>query len=147
MPNLKPSIPYPSRCNDEKQREKANDQVEKFYKIFQDMSFEISLADALILMPKYASTLKALIGNTEKLSKMARTLLNEHCSTVILNNLPKKLGDPDKFLIPLAIPLLTMTTDRFLILLRLTHILFGISDFLLRNVDAFLALEDDPTSP
>ncbi|GKF13384.1 hypothetical protein Tco_0054846, partial [Tanacetum coccineum] len=36
MPNLKPSIPYPSRCNDEKQREKANDQVEKFYKIFQD---------------------------------------------------------------------------------------------------------------
>ncbi|GJZ74526.1 hypothetical protein Tco_0638991 [Tanacetum coccineum] len=62
MPNLKPSIPYPSRRNDEKRREKANDQVEKFYKIFQDMSFEISLADALILMPKFASTLKALIG-------------------------------------------------------------------------------------
>ncbi|GJS13784.1 hypothetical protein Tco_0408256 [Tanacetum coccineum] len=63
MPNPKPSIPYPSRRNDEKRREKANDQVEKFYKIFQDMSFEISLADALILMPKFASTLKALIGN------------------------------------------------------------------------------------
>ncbi|GKF84793.1 hypothetical protein Tco_0249691, partial [Tanacetum coccineum] len=31
MPNLKPSIPYPSRRNDEKRREKANDQVEKFY--------------------------------------------------------------------------------------------------------------------
>ncbi|GKD48195.1 reverse transcriptase domain-containing protein, partial [Tanacetum coccineum] len=80
MPNLKPSIPYPSRRNDEKRREKANDQVEKFYKIFQDMSFEISLADALILMPKFASTLKALIGNKEKLSEMARTPLNEHCS-------------------------------------------------------------------
>ncbi|GJS83824.1 reverse transcriptase domain-containing protein [Tanacetum coccineum] len=51
MPNPKPSIPYPSRRNDEKRREKANNQVEKFYKIFQDMSFEISLADALILMP------------------------------------------------------------------------------------------------
>ncbi|GKF49129.1 hypothetical protein Tco_0142380, partial [Tanacetum coccineum] len=63
MPNLKPSIPYPSRRNDEKRREKANDQVEKFYKIFQDMSFEISLVDALILMPKFTSTLKALIGN------------------------------------------------------------------------------------
>ncbi|GKF36267.1 hypothetical protein Tco_0113025, partial [Tanacetum coccineum] len=49
MPNLKTSISYPSRCNDEKLREKANDQIEKFYKIFQDMSFEISLADALIL--------------------------------------------------------------------------------------------------
>ncbi|GJZ13795.1 hypothetical protein Tco_0549025 [Tanacetum coccineum] len=59
MPNLKPSIPYPSRRNDEKRHEKANDQIEKFYKIFQDMSFEISLADALILMPKFASTLKA----------------------------------------------------------------------------------------
>ncbi|GKB05769.1 reverse transcriptase domain-containing protein [Tanacetum coccineum] len=30
MPNLKPSIPYPSRRNDERRREKANDQIEKF---------------------------------------------------------------------------------------------------------------------
>ncbi|GKC47550.1 reverse transcriptase domain-containing protein [Tanacetum coccineum] len=104
MPNPKPSIPYPSRRNDEKRREKANDQVEKFYKIFQDMSFEISLADALILMPKFASTLKALIGNKEKLSEMARTPLNEHCSAVILNKLPEKLGDPGKFLIPCDFP-------------------------------------------
>ncbi|GKC98691.1 reverse transcriptase domain-containing protein, partial [Tanacetum coccineum] len=104
MPNLKPSIPYPSRRNDEKRREKANDQIEKFYKIFQDMSFEISLADALILMPKFASTLKALIGNKEKLSEMARTPLNEHCSAVILNKLPEKLGDPGKFLIPCDFP-------------------------------------------
>ncbi|GJS25503.1 reverse transcriptase domain-containing protein [Tanacetum coccineum] len=62
---------------------RSNDQVEKFYKIFQDMSFEISLADALILMPKFASTLKALIGNKEKLSEMARTPLNEHCSACL----------------------------------------------------------------
>ncbi|GJZ09960.1 hypothetical protein Tco_0544243 [Tanacetum coccineum] len=33
-PNPKPSIPYPSRRNDEKLREKANDKIEKFYKIF-----------------------------------------------------------------------------------------------------------------
>ncbi|GJT11073.1 reverse transcriptase domain-containing protein [Tanacetum coccineum] len=99
MPNLKPSIPYPSRRNDERRREKANDQIEKFYKIFKDLSFEISLTDALILMPKFASTLKALIGNKEKLSEMARTPLNEHCSAVILNKLPEKLGDLDKFLI------------------------------------------------
>ncbi|GJW37725.1 reverse transcriptase domain-containing protein [Tanacetum coccineum] len=99
MPNPKPSIPYPSRRNDEKRREKANGQVEKFYKSFQDMSFEISLADALILMPKFVSTLKALIVNKEKLSEMARTHLNEHCSAVILNKLPEKLRDPGKFLI------------------------------------------------
>nr|GFB08401.1 reverse transcriptase domain-containing protein [Tanacetum cinerariifolium] len=55
-------------------------------------------------MPKFASTLKALIGNKEKLSEMARTPMNEHCSTVILNKLPKKLGDPGKFLIPCEFP-------------------------------------------
>nr|GEW62987.1 reverse transcriptase domain-containing protein [Tanacetum cinerariifolium] len=49
MPNLKPSIPYPSR---------------------------------------------------QMLSEMARTTMNEHCSAVILNKLPRKLGDPGKFLIP-----------------------------------------------
>nr|GEW69111.1 hypothetical protein [Tanacetum cinerariifolium] len=72
--------------------------------IFKDMSFEISFADALILMPKFASTLKALIGNKEKLSEMARTPLNEHCSAVLLKKLPEKLGDPGKFLIPYDFP-------------------------------------------
>ncbi|GKC21593.1 hypothetical protein Tco_1023743, partial [Tanacetum coccineum] len=94
VPNPKPSIPYPSRRNDEKHRENANEQKEKFYEIFKDMSFEISFVDALTLMPKFASTLKALIGNKEKLNEMARTPLNEHCSAVILNKLPEKLGDP-----------------------------------------------------
>ncbi|GKG02744.1 hypothetical protein Tco_0310380, partial [Tanacetum coccineum] len=85
------SIPYPSRQDDEKRRENANEQKEKFYKIFKDMSFEISFMDVLTLMPKFASTLKALIGNKEKLSEMARTPLNKHCSAVILNKLPEKL--------------------------------------------------------
>nr|GFB52835.1 reverse transcriptase domain-containing protein [Tanacetum cinerariifolium] len=64
------------------------------------MSFEISFTDALTLMPKFASTLKALIGNKEKLSEIARKTMNEHCSAVILNKLPRKLGDLEKFLIP-----------------------------------------------
>nr|GFB91871.1 reverse transcriptase domain-containing protein [Tanacetum cinerariifolium] len=100
MPNLKPSIPYPSRRGNEKCRDQANEQIEKFYEIFKEMSFEISFTDALILMPKFASTLKALIGNKEKLSEMARTTMNEHCSAVILNKLPRKLGNTSKFLIP-----------------------------------------------
>nr|GEW37717.1 reverse transcriptase domain-containing protein [Tanacetum cinerariifolium] len=104
MPNLKPFIPYPSRRDNEKRRDQANEQIEKFYEIFKDMSFEISFTDALILMPKFASTLKALIGNKEKLSEMARTPMNEHCSAVILNKLPRKLGDPGKFLIPCEFP-------------------------------------------
>ncbi|GJZ26123.1 reverse transcriptase domain-containing protein [Tanacetum coccineum] len=104
MPNLKPSIPYPSRRNDERNRAKADNQIEKFYEIFKDLSFEISFTDALILMPKFASTLKSLIGNKEKLSEIARTPLNENCSAVILNKLPEKLRDPGKFLIPCKFP-------------------------------------------
>nr|GEZ99879.1 reverse transcriptase domain-containing protein [Tanacetum cinerariifolium] len=78
-PNPKSLIPYLSRRNDERNHD---------------------FADALILMPKFASTLKALIENKEKLSEMARTPLNEHCSAVLLKKLQKKLGDPGKFLIP-----------------------------------------------
>nr|GEY26154.1 reverse transcriptase domain-containing protein [Tanacetum cinerariifolium] len=57
-------------------------------------------ADPLILMPKFASTIKSLLTKKEKLFELARTLLNEHCSAVLLRKLPKKLGDLDKFLIP-----------------------------------------------
>nr|GFA20980.1 reverse transcriptase domain-containing protein [Tanacetum cinerariifolium] len=67
-PNHQASIPYPSRRNDERNREKSKDQIEKFYQIVKDMSFKISFTDALILMPKFASTLKALIGMAECLA-------------------------------------------------------------------------------
>nr|GEX56206.1 hypothetical protein [Tanacetum cinerariifolium] len=52
-PNQKLSIPYPSRLNDQKLRDKTNDQREKIFKIFQDLNFNISFANALILMPKF----------------------------------------------------------------------------------------------
>nr|GEU55058.1 reverse transcriptase domain-containing protein [Tanacetum cinerariifolium] len=103
-PNPKTLIPYPLRRNDERNREKANNQIEKFYQIFKYMSFEISFADALIIMPKFTLTLKALIGNKGKLSEMDRTPLNEHYSAVLLKKLPEKLGDPGKFLIPCDFP-------------------------------------------
>nr|GFD24638.1 DNA-directed DNA polymerase [Tanacetum cinerariifolium] len=35
---------------------------------------------------------------------MARAPMNEYCSAIILNKLPKKLGDPGKFLIPYEFP-------------------------------------------
>ncbi|GKC28078.1 reverse transcriptase domain-containing protein [Tanacetum coccineum] len=103
-PKTKPILPYPSRANKEKLHEKDDLLALKFMEIFRNLHFEISFADALILMPKFASTLKTLIGNKEKLSEMARTPLNEHYSTVILNKLPKKLRDPGKFLISCEFP-------------------------------------------
>nr|GEY35802.1 hypothetical protein [Tanacetum cinerariifolium] len=51
-PNQRPSIPYPSRLQDQKLRDKANDQRENFFQIFKDLNSNISFADAFILMPK-----------------------------------------------------------------------------------------------
>nr|GEU99717.1 reverse transcriptase domain-containing protein [Tanacetum cinerariifolium] len=63
------------------------------------LHINITLADALILMPKYQKMLKALLSNKEKLQEQANTPLNENCSAVILKKLLEKLGDPGKFLI------------------------------------------------
>nr|GFA22610.1 reverse transcriptase domain-containing protein [Tanacetum cinerariifolium] len=96
----KPNIPYPSRFNDQKLREKSTNQMEKFFQIFQDFHFDISFADALLLMPKFASTIKSLLTNKDKLFELAKIPLNENCSAMLLKNLPENLRDPGKFLIP-----------------------------------------------
>nr|GFA24675.1 reverse transcriptase domain-containing protein [Tanacetum cinerariifolium] len=90
-PNLKPSIPYPFRLHDQKLRDKANDQKEKFFQIFKDLNFNISFVDALILMPKFGPIIKTLLTNKDKLSELARTSLNEHCLTVLLKKFPEKM--------------------------------------------------------
>ncbi|GKD71215.1 reverse transcriptase domain-containing protein [Tanacetum coccineum] len=95
-----PHIPYPSRMNQEKQKEKDEVQIHKFWQMFKQLHINITLADALILIPKYQKMLKILLSNKEKLLEMANTPLNENCSAVILKKLPEKLGDPGKFLIP-----------------------------------------------
>ncbi|GJV10215.1 reverse transcriptase domain-containing protein [Tanacetum coccineum] len=69
----KPNIPYPSRRDDQKSRDKASNQ----------MSF---------------------LMNKEKLLELAKIPLNENCSAMLLKKLPKKLGDPGKFLIPCNFP-------------------------------------------
>nr|GEY76145.1 hypothetical protein [Tanacetum cinerariifolium] len=63
------------------------------------LHINITLVDALILMPKYQKMLKALLSNKEKLQELENTPLNENCSAVILKKLLEKLGDPGKFLI------------------------------------------------
>nr|GFD11285.1 reverse transcriptase domain-containing protein [Tanacetum cinerariifolium] len=68
--------------------------------MFKQLHINITLADALILMSKCQKMLKALLSNKKKLQELANTPLNENCSVVILKKLPKKLGDPRKFLIP-----------------------------------------------
>nr|GEV48055.1 reverse transcriptase domain-containing protein [Tanacetum cinerariifolium] len=71
----KPDIHYPYRLN-----------VQKLY--------------ALLLMLKFASTIKRLLTNKDKLFELAKVPLNENCLVMLLKKLLEKLGDPDKFLIP-----------------------------------------------
>nr|GEY65612.1 reverse transcriptase domain-containing protein [Tanacetum cinerariifolium] len=203
-PNLRPSIPYPSRLQDQKLCDKADDQREKFFQIFKDLNFNISFANALILIPKFGPSIKSLLTNNDKLCELARTLLNEHYSAVLLKKLPKTLEDPGKFLIPCDFPgmaeclaladlgasinlmplsvwnklslpdllptcmTLELTDQYFQEVLGFSDVIvsgnptpyydlisktsptltsFGNSDFLLEEVDAFLAIEYDPTSP
>ncbi|GJX49438.1 hypothetical protein Tco_0276283 [Tanacetum coccineum] len=94
------NIPYPSRMNQEKQKEKDDVQIHKFWQMFKQLHINISLADALILIPKYQKMLKSLLSNKEKLIELANTPVSENCSAVILKKLPENLGDPGKFLIP-----------------------------------------------
>nr|GEY34987.1 reverse transcriptase domain-containing protein [Tanacetum cinerariifolium] len=100
----KPNIPYPSRLNDQKLCEKATNQMEKFFQIFQDLHFDISFVDALLLMPKFASKIKSFLTNKDKLFELAKILLNENYSAMLLKKLPEKLGDPGKFIIPCDFP-------------------------------------------
>ncbi|GKF05946.1 reverse transcriptase domain-containing protein, partial [Tanacetum coccineum] len=100
----KPNIPYPLRLNDPKLREKTTNQMEKFFQIFQDLHFDISFADALLLMPKFASTIKSLLTNKDKLFELAKIPLNENCHALAdlgasINLMPfsiwKKLSLPE----------------------------------------------------
>nr|GFA22322.1 hypothetical protein [Tanacetum cinerariifolium]GFA22618.1 hypothetical protein [Tanacetum cinerariifolium]GFA22620.1 hypothetical protein [Tanacetum cinerariifolium] len=183
------------QLQDQKLRDKANDQREKIFQIFKDLNLNISFADALISMPKFGPSIKILLTNKDKLCELARTLLNEHSSTVLLRKLPEKLGDPGKFLILCDFPekaeclaladldladrsisrLIGVAEDVYVKVEYSEEVLgfsdvivsgnptpyydliisttsptltpFGNNDFLLEEVDAFLALEDDPTLP
>nr|GEZ05083.1 hypothetical protein [Tanacetum cinerariifolium] len=77
IPKAKANLPYPSRVAKEKIREKDDILAAKFMEIFRDLHFELSFADALVHMPKFAPMFK-----------------------IVLKKLPEKLGDPGRFLIP-----------------------------------------------
>nr|GFC22634.1 hypothetical protein [Tanacetum cinerariifolium] len=50
--------------------------------------------------PKFTPMFKKILNNKDKLIELTKTPLNENCSAVVLKKLPKKLGDPGRFLIP-----------------------------------------------
>ncbi|GJW67155.1 reverse transcriptase domain-containing protein [Tanacetum coccineum] len=95
-----PKIPYPLSLNKEKLQDKADIQILSFLQMFKKIYFNISFAEALADMPKFAKMVKDLLTNKEKLTEMANTPLNKNCSVMLLKKLPKKLRDTGRFLIP-----------------------------------------------
>nr|GEV36823.1 reverse transcriptase domain-containing protein [Tanacetum cinerariifolium] len=96
-----PSIPTPKKVVERETKETTStNQMEKVFQIFQDFHFDISFADALLLIQKFTSTIKSLLANKDKLFELAKIPLNKNCSMMLLKKLSEKLGDPDKFLIP-----------------------------------------------
>nr|GEZ47411.1 reverse transcriptase domain-containing protein [Tanacetum cinerariifolium] len=91
IPKAKANLPYPSRLQKEKLREKDDILAAKFMEIFRDLHFELSFADALVHMPKIAPMFKKLLNNKDKLIELTKTPLNENCSAVVLKKLPEKL--------------------------------------------------------
>ncbi|GJT03215.1 reverse transcriptase domain-containing protein [Tanacetum coccineum] len=74
-------------------------QAHKFLQMFKKPHFNISLVEALALMPKYGKMLKDLLSD-KKLLGLANTSFTKNWLAVLLKKLPEKLGDPRKFLIP-----------------------------------------------
>nr|GEY60882.1 reverse transcriptase domain-containing protein [Tanacetum cinerariifolium] len=95
MSYIEPPIP-PSGVS---QQEPVEDDIlaAKFMEIFRDLHFELSFADALIHMPKFAPMFKKILNNKDKLIELTKMPLNENCSAVVLKKLLEKLGH---FLIP-----------------------------------------------
>ncbi|GJV74077.1 hypothetical protein Tco_1494072 [Tanacetum coccineum] len=100
----KPTLPYPSRANKEKLREKDDLLALKFMEIFRNLNFKLSFADALLHMPKFAPMFRKLLNDKDKIIELTKTPVNENCSAVILKKFPEKLGDPGRFLIPCDFP-------------------------------------------
>ncbi|GKA14294.1 reverse transcriptase domain-containing protein [Tanacetum coccineum] len=103
-PKAKPTIPYPSRINKEKLCEKYDLLALKFMEIIRNLHFELSFADALLHMPKFAPMFRKLLNNKDKIIDLIKTPVNENCSAVILKKFPEKLRDLGRILIPCDFP-------------------------------------------
>nr|GEY82517.1 reverse transcriptase domain-containing protein [Tanacetum cinerariifolium] len=91
IPKPKANLPYPSRLQKEKLHEKDDILAAKFIEIFRDLHFELSFADTLVHMPKFAPMFKKLMNKKDKLIELTKTPLNENCSAVVLKKLSEKV--------------------------------------------------------
>nr|GEV90396.1 reverse transcriptase domain-containing protein [Tanacetum cinerariifolium] len=129
-PNQKPSIPYSSRLHDQKLRDKANDQKEKFFPNLPRFEFQHQLRGC---SHSHAKIEEALIDVykgelTLRVSKEAITFNLDQTSRYSANYNDMTANQ---------IGVIDVACEEY------SQKVLGFSD----EVDAFLALEDDPTSP
>nr|GEY61492.1 hypothetical protein [Tanacetum cinerariifolium] len=84
-----PSVPPPNPSSSKKVERDPKTTIDQVH---------ISSLESTARVPSLM--LKDLLTNKEKLLELANAPLNKNCSAVLLKKLPKKLGDPGKFLIP-----------------------------------------------
>ncbi|GJR31758.1 reverse transcriptase domain-containing protein [Tanacetum coccineum] len=126
IPKTKPTLPYPSRANKEKFREKDDLLASKFIEIFRNLHFELSFADALLHMSKFAPMFRKLLNDKDK-------------------NFPEKLGDLEyvqEVLESSESGNPTSTSDLTIDSRSPSLTPFGGSDFLMEEIDEFLENDD-----
>ncbi|XP_021722870.1 uncharacterized protein LOC110690359 [Chenopodium quinoa] len=91
-----PKVPFPQRLAQAKLEKKYG----KFLDILNKLHINIPFLDAISKMPSYAKFLKDMLYNKKKLEENATVALTVECSAILQNTLPKKLGDPGSYTIP-----------------------------------------------
>ncbi|GJQ93101.1 reverse transcriptase domain-containing protein [Tanacetum coccineum] len=86
-PKPKPSIPYPSRANKQKLREKDDNLASKFVEIFRELHFELSFADALLHMPKFASIINSRVDDEAITFKVGQTSRYSYNNAKLVNRI------------------------------------------------------------
>ncbi|GJV78396.1 reverse transcriptase domain-containing protein [Tanacetum coccineum] len=100
QPSKTSNLPFPSRLN----KQKKDDEDERFLSIFKQIHINLSFLEVMIHMPKGAKVLKDLLLHKEKLKKVASSVkLSEECSAIIQRSLPQKEGVPGSFTLPCLI--------------------------------------------
>jgi hypothetical protein len=99
-------VPFPERLD----KTKEERQYSKFLETMKEVQITIPILDAVLHIPLYANFFKDLIIRKRSLENPKVVALTEDCSAIILNNMPKKLGDPESFSIPCVVERKTFTT-------------------------------------
>ncbi|GJU82364.1 hypothetical protein Tco_1284729 [Tanacetum coccineum] len=123
-----PSVPPPPPLSSSS-KEVKRDPEPTMDQMFKKLHFNISLVEALALVPKYAKILKDLLTNKEKLLEMANTPLNENCLAVSLRFLLTSLSlTMMSVLVPLIFGRPFLRTSRALVDVHEKELILRVSD-------------------